>query len=68
LHTNSFDEAIGLPTDFSSRLARNTQLILQEETGAYIVLALSVPHDTCLLVADGKQASPGWWIRLAVPT
>jgi len=33
LHTNSFDEAIGLPTEFSSRIARNTQLILQEETG-----------------------------------
>jgi methylmalonyl-CoA mutase len=33
LHTNSFDEAIGLPTQFSSRLARNTQLIIQEETG-----------------------------------
>lgn len=32
LHTNSFDEAIGLPTDASARLARNTQLILQEET------------------------------------
>ena len=32
LHTNSFDEAIGLPTEFSSRIARNTQLILQEET------------------------------------
>jgi methylmalonyl-CoA mutase len=33
LHTNSFDEAIGLPTEFSARIARNTQLILQEETG-----------------------------------
>ena len=33
LHTNSFDEAIGLPTDFSARIARNTQLILQHETG-----------------------------------
>ncbi len=33
LHTNSFDEAIALPTDFSSRIARNTQLILQHETG-----------------------------------
>jgi methylmalonyl-CoA mutase len=33
LHTNSFDEALGLPTDFSARIARNTQLILQEETG-----------------------------------
>jgi len=32
LHTNSYDEAIGLPTDFSARIARNTQIILQEET------------------------------------
>jgi methylmalonyl-CoA mutase len=36
LHTNSFDEALGLPTDFSARIARNTQLILAEESG--------VPH------------------------
>jgi methylmalonyl-CoA mutase len=36
LHTNSFDEALGLPTDTSARVARNTQLILAEETG--------VPH------------------------
>ena len=33
LHTNSFDEALGLPTDTSARIARNTQLILAEETG-----------------------------------
>lgn len=33
LHTNSLDEAIALPTDFSARIARNTQLVLQEETG-----------------------------------
>ena len=33
LHTNSFDEAIALPTDYSARIARNTQLILQHETG-----------------------------------
>jgi methylmalonyl-CoA mutase len=33
LHTNSLDEAIALPTDFSARIARNTQLILQRETG-----------------------------------
>jgi methylmalonyl-CoA mutase len=33
LHTNALDEAIALPTDFSARIARNTQLILQEETG-----------------------------------
>ncbi len=32
LHTNSFDEAISLPTEFSARIARNTQLIIQEET------------------------------------
>ena len=36
LHTNAFDEALGLPTDFSARIARNTQLILASETG--------VPH------------------------
>jgi methylmalonyl-CoA mutase len=33
LHTNSLDEAIALPTEFSARIARNTQLVLQEETG-----------------------------------
>jgi methylmalonyl-CoA mutase len=33
LHTNSFDEALALPTEFSARIARNTQLILQHETG-----------------------------------
>jgi len=32
LHTNSFDEAIGLPTDFSARIARNTQIVIQEES------------------------------------
>ena len=36
LHTNAFDEALGLPTDFSARIARNTQLVIHEETG--------VPH------------------------
>ena len=34
LHTNALDEAIALPTEFSSRIARNTQLIIQEETGS----------------------------------
>jgi len=37
LHTNSFDEAIALPTDFSARIARNTQLILAEESGVTAV-------------------------------
>ena len=51
LHTNSFDEAIALPTDFSARIARNTQLILQHETrvtdvvdplgGSYYIEALT---------------------------
>ncbi|UJW85389.1 methylmalonyl-CoA mutase [Devosia sp. SL43] len=51
LHTNSFDEAIALPTEFSSRIARNTQLILQHESritdvvdplgGSYYVEALT---------------------------
>ncbi|WP_420558653.1 methylmalonyl-CoA mutase [Roseovarius sp.] len=38
LHTNALDEAIALPTDFSARIARNTQLILQEETGVTAVV------------------------------
>src|SRR5690606_18592457 len=33
LHTNALDEAIALPTDFSARIARNTQLLLQQESG-----------------------------------
>jgi methylmalonyl-CoA mutase len=38
LHTNSLDEALALPTDFSARIARNTQLFLQEEAGACEVI------------------------------
>ncbi|WP_313612358.1 methylmalonyl-CoA mutase [Agrobacterium sp.] len=38
LHTNALDEAIALPTDFSARIARNTQLILQHETGVTKVI------------------------------
>lgn len=55
LHTNSFDEAIALPTEFSARLARNTQLIIQEETdicqtvdpfgGSFFMEKLT--HDLC---------------------
>ena len=33
LHTNAFDEALGLPTEFAARIARNTQLVIQEEAG-----------------------------------
>ena len=38
MHTNSFDEAIALPTDFSARIARNTQLFIQNETGTCNVI------------------------------
>ena len=38
LHTNSFDEALALPTDFSARIARNTQLFLQQESGTNQVI------------------------------
>ena len=33
LHTNALDEALALPTDFSARIARNTQIVLQQESG-----------------------------------
>ena len=50
LHTNSFDEAVALPTPFSARVARNTQLILQEEAGLTDVIdplgAVSYTHLT----------------------
>ncbi len=61
LHTNSFDEAIALPTEFSARIARNTQLIIQEEThitnvvdpwgGSYMMEALT-----------GQMAGAAWAI------
>ena len=38
LHTNAFDEALALPTDFSARIARNTQLLLQQESGTTEVI------------------------------
>ncbi len=55
LHTNSLDEAIALPTDFSARIARNTQLFLQEETGICAVVdpwggsyyVEKLTHDLC---------------------
>jgi methylmalonyl-CoA mutase len=50
LHTNSFDEAIALPSEFSSRIARNTQLILQEETHI-----TSVIDPLGGLIHDGKS-------------
>ena len=53
LHTNSFDEAIALPTEFSARIARNTQLILQHETGVtHVVDPLAGSYYVEKLTAD----------------
>jgi methylmalonyl-CoA mutase len=68
LHTNSFDEAIALPTEFSSRIARNTQLILEHETrvtdvvdplgGSYYIEALTAElvEKARELIAEVKAA------------
>jgi methylmalonyl-CoA mutase len=68
LHTNAFDEAIALPTDFSARIARNTQLFLQEETGitkvvdpwggSYYVESLThdIAHRAWELIQEVEQA------------
>lgn len=52
LHTNALDEAIALPTDFSARIARNTQLYLQDETGICRVIDPWQARTT--LIADGR--------------
>ena len=70
LHTNALDEAIALPTDFSARIARNTQLVLQEETGitrvvdplggSYYVEALTQElHDRALEIIERVDAEGG---------
>jgi methylmalonyl-CoA mutase len=70
LHTNSFDEAIALPTEFSARIARNTQLILQEEThitnvvdpwaGSYLVEKLTQQMaDKAQAILDEVEAMGG---------
>jgi methylmalonyl-CoA mutase len=60
LHTNSFDEALALPTPFSARIARNTQLILQEETGIARVIdplagSYYVESLTASMVAEAQK-------------
>jgi len=58
LHTNAFDEALGLPTDFSARIARNTQLVLQEETGVpHVVDPLGGSYYVEKLTADLADAA-----------
>ena len=70
LHTNALDEAIALPTEFSARIARNTQLVLQEETGiikvvdplggSYYVEALTQDlHDRALEIIARVTAEGG---------
>jgi len=70
LHTNSFDEAIALPSEFSARIARNTQLILQEEThithvvdpwaGSYMMESLTqAMADKAWAIIDEVQAQGG---------
>jgi len=60
LHTNSFDEALALPSEFSARIARNTQLILQEETGITRVVdplagSFYIESLTASLVAEARK-------------
>ncbi|PTX04881.1 methylmalonyl-CoA mutase [Pararhodobacter aggregans] len=58
LHTNALDEAIALPTEFSARIARNTQLILQEETGVTKVIdPLAGSYYVEKLTADLAEAA-----------
>ncbi|KAJ1827109.1 hypothetical protein LPJ73_008852, partial [Coemansia sp. RSA 2703] len=70
LHTNALDEAIGLPTPFSARIARNTQLILQEEAGiprvadpwagSYMMESLTQDvYDSALAIIEEVEAMGG---------
>ncbi|GAB4182890.1 MAG: methylmalonyl-CoA mutase [Thalassobaculales bacterium] len=60
LHTNSFDEAVGLPTPFSAQIARNTQLVIAEETGIPRVIdplagSYYVEHLTASVAAEARR-------------
>ena len=60
LHTNALDEAIALPTDFSARIARNTQIFLQEESGIKEIIdplggSLLVEQKTADLIAETEK-------------
>jgi methylmalonyl-CoA mutase len=58
LHTNALDEAIALPTEFAARIARNTQLVLQEETGiTHVVDPLAGSYYVESLTADLAEAA-----------
>ena len=69
LHTNSFDEALALPTDHSARIARNTQIILQKESGITRLIdpwggSAYVERLTTTL-PNGRSATSRRWNRLA---
>ena len=67
LHTNALDEAMGLPTEFSARIARNTQLILQHETGiTHVVDPLAGSYYVESLTAD--LAAQAWELMAEVET
>ena len=67
LHTNALDEAMALPTEFSARIARNTQLILQEETGiTHVVDPLAGSYYVEKLTAD--LAGAAWALIEEVET
>ena len=64
LHTNALDEALALPTDFSARIARNTQLFLQQESGTTRIIdpwggSFYVERLTAELAKQGVGAHPG---------
>ena len=70
LHTNALDEALALPTEFSARIARNTQLIVRDETGITNVIdplggSYYVEHLTHSLVNEARklieEVDEAWW-------
>ena len=64
LHTNSLDEALALPTDFSARIARNTQLVLQKESGiTRTVDPWGGSHYVETLTASSARAPARTWPR-----
>jgi Methylmalonyl-CoA mutase len=56
LHTNALDEALALPTDFSARIARNTPIYLQEETGITLVRRNGRSRWSRIVRAQGRRA------------
>ncbi len=64
LHTNALDEALALPTDFSARIARNTQIVLQQESGTTRIVdpwggSFYVERLTAELAKQGLGPHPG---------